>query len=296
MRFARFSIDGSPRVGVVIDSQIHEVDYTLRDLLVLATAGAAGQIDQALTGAVYGLTEIDLLAPVDPSARGLLCIGINYAEHQQESADVFVSELPSKPIVFLKPPSAVANPGAALDLSERVSRSFDWEAELGVVIGAPGRFVTRDQAEGLIAGYTVINDITARDLQQEHVQWFMGKALDRSTPVGPWVVTRDEFGPKPDLEISLQVNGEPKQLSRTSQMVFDPAALIESISRIVALRPGDVIATGTPSGVGFKRTPPEFLTEGDDVSATIERIGTLSNSVTTVSQAAGRAASTGVGR
>jgi 2-keto-4-pentenoate hydratase/2-oxohepta-3-ene-1,7-dioic acid hydratase in catechol pathway len=296
MRFARFSIDGSPRVGVVIDSQIHEVDYTLRDLLVLSTAGAGGQIERAFTGAVHDLTEVDLLAPVDESARGLLCIGINYAEHQQESADVFVSELPSKPIVFLKPPSAVANPGAALDLSERVSTSFDWEAELGIVIGAPGRFVTRDQAEGLIAGYTVINDITARDLQQEHVQWFMGKALDRSTPVGPWVVTRDEIGPNPDLEISLAVNGEGKQRSRTSQMVFDPAALIESISRVVTLMPGDVIATGTPSGVGFKRTPPEFLGAGDDVSATIERIGTLSNSVASGPRSTGHAGSTAVGR
>ena len=277
VRLARYSRNDRQRVGAVVGSTVRELDFGFRDALVLAAAGSTDVIEQALTGRVHDLTDVTLLPPVAGSLRGVICVGINYLEHQQESADVFTAEVPVKPIIFFKPSSTVASPDAELELPAEVSSEFDWEVELGVVIGAPGRHVHREDAGRLIAGYTIVNDITARDLQREHVQWFMGKSVDAATPIGPWVVTRDELGLAPDLEISLQVNGRRKQLARTSELLFDAAALIESISCVTTFQPGDVIATGTPRGVGFKSKPPEFLRDGDVVEATVEGIGTLRN-------------------
>ncbi len=279
MWLSRYSLNGQQCVGAVAESRVRELDFGIRDALVLAAAGCTDAIEQGLNGRIHEITDVTLLAPVADTLRGVICVGSNYLEHQPDSADALVAEAATKPVIFLKSASAVAPPNAELELSTKVSSEFDWEVELGVVIGAPGRYVRREEAGRLIAGYTVINDITSRDLQREHVQWFIGKNIDAATPVGPWVVTRDELGVTPDLEISLEVNGRRKQLARTSQLLFDAGALIESISRVTTLEPGDVIATGTPPGIGLRSTPPEFLADGDTIEATVEGIGTLRNRV-----------------
>ena len=279
VRIARLISNGRTMAGVVNDSTVDEVDVTLRELLVLAAAGREVNPGQAVRERGHQLDDVTLASPLVPDAGRVFCVGINYLAHQQESADAFVADVPTKPIIFLKNPSAMASPHADLHLWASVSTSFDWEVELGVVIGASGYRVQRDQAWDLVAGYTVVNDITARDLQQEHVQWCLGKNVEHATPVGPWVVSRNEIGTDPDLELTLRVNGEVKQRGRTSSLIFDIPTLIETISRVTTLHPGDLIATGTPAGGGFKRTPPEFLRHGDVVETTVEGIGTLCNRV-----------------
>lgn len=253
--------------------------------LVVEIAGSLDALvrggDVVVTGRTFPLAGVELVAPVPERCRGLLCTGINYLAHQEESAAEFSAEVPDAPIFFLKTLSALTGPFSDLVLPTEVSSQFDWEVELGVVIGRGGRDIAVQDAADHIFGYTVVNDITARDLQKRHQQWLLGKNVDRSTPVGPWIVTADEFGFPPSLGLSLQVNGEQKQVSDTTLMIFDIATQISILSRSMALEPGDVISTGTPSGVGFTRTPAEFLGDGDVVEATVEGIGTLRNVVRT---------------
>jgi len=219
-------------------------------------------------------------APVIPS-RNVFCVGRNYMEHALEGARAFGRELklPDAPTFFTKASTAIAPPGGTLHLEASVSPEYDFEAELAVVIGARCKNVREDHALGVIFGYTALNDVTARDLQRRHGQWFKGKSLDESCPIGPWIVTSDEIGDPQSLELSLFVNGARKQHSNTSQMIFTVARLIAELSRGMTLLPGDVIATGTPEGVGFARTPPEFLRDGDRVEVDIEKIGRLTNTV-----------------
>jgi 2-keto-4-pentenoate hydratase/2-oxohepta-3-ene-1,7-dioic acid hydratase in catechol pathway len=248
----------------------------------------AGSLDELVrgaevvpTGRSYPLDEMQLVAPVPDRCRGLLCTGINYVAHQEESSAEFSAEVPDAPIFFIKTLSAVTGPFSDLVLPAEVSSQFDWEVELGVVIGRGGRDIAVEDAADHVFGYTVVNDITARDLQRRHQQWLIGKNVDRSTPIGPWIVTADELGFPPSLGISLQVNGVQKQGSDTTLMIFDIATQISILSRSMALEPGDVISTGTPSGVGFTRTPAEFLRDGDVVEATVDGVGTLRNVVRT---------------
>lgn len=278
MRIARFVNNRASAVGIVEGSEIVEVDVEIDSLLVDA---AAGNLVVPSTSGLprFPLDDVTLLPPLEPGVGRIFCVGINYLEHQRESADTFVADVPTKPIVFLKDESSIASPFDVLTLPRAVSTQFDWEVELGVVIGAPGYAVPRSSAWDIVAGYTVVNDITARDLQRDHVQWCLGKNVERATPVGPWIVTRDDLGVDPDLELRLVVNDAVKQVGRTSDLIFDVPTLIETISRVTTLRVGDLIATGTPEGVGFKRTPPEFLRNGDVVETTIEGVGTLSNRV-----------------
>lgn len=233
------------------------------------------------TGRRLPLDEMALLAPVPESCRGLLCTGINYLAHQEESAAEFSASVPEAPIFFFKTRSAITSPFADLVLEPRVSVEFDWEVELGVVIGRGGRDIPVESAAEHVFGYTVVNDITARDLQRRHQQWLLGKNVDAATPVGPWIVTADELGVPPSVGIHLSVNGDQKQSSDTTLMIFDIAAQISTISRSMSLEPGDIISTGTPAGVGFTRTPAEFLADGDLVEATVEGVGTLRNRIRT---------------
>jgi 2-keto-4-pentenoate hydratase/2-oxohepta-3-ene-1,7-dioic acid hydratase in catechol pathway len=264
---------GIDRVGIVdLDrAALQPVAGTLADLV-------AG-VRPTPVGPALPLAEVALRAPLTADCRGLLCTGINYVEHQRESAQAFVAEVPGDPIVFFKTPSAVADPGAVLRLDAGVSTQFDWEVELGVVIGVGGRDIAVADAGRHVFGYTVVNDVTARDVQHRHRQWHLGKNVDAATPVGPWIVTADELGYPPRVELELTVDGVTKQRAHTRDMIFSVAEQIAVISRYVALRPGDVIATGTPSGVGFARTPAEFLGHGDVVEARIEGIGVLRNEV-----------------
>ncbi|TQS43178.1 fumarylacetoacetate hydrolase family protein [Cryptosporangium phraense] len=271
MRIAKFRSGGVVRTGLVTGDEIQPLHHSLDELV-------GGATPEPLGGRIP-LTAVELLAPLTVDCRGLLCCGINYVEHQRESAEAFVKDVPEYPILFFKTPAAVADPFAALDLDPHVSTEFDWEVELGVVIGRGGRDIAAEDAEQHIFGYTVVNDVTARDVQHRHKQWHLGKNVDRSTPVGPWIVTADELGYPPVVDVALTVNGVRKQHATTRDMVFSIADQIAVISRYLELRPGDVLATGTPAGVGFARTPAEFLRDGDVVEASIDGIGSVHNQV-----------------
>nr|QKY82453.1 Putative 3-formylpyruvate hydrolase [Arthrobacter sp. IN13] len=279
MKIARYLSDGADRTGVVEGDVIREIHWSLRDLLVLAARGHEGG-NQPFTGHETTVDEVTFLPPAVAGSR-VFCAGINYLEHQRESADVFVAQIPEEPIVFLKDISALAGARAFLHLPKEVSEQFDWEAELGVVIGAPVRNESVAASLDAVAGFTVVNDVTVRDLQTKHVQWTLGKNSVAATPIGPWIVTKDELGCEPELEISLRINDQLKQTGNTRDMIFNVARLISTISTVMPLMPGDIIATGTPSGVGFKRSPPEFLHDGDIIETRIAGIGALMNTIQT---------------
>ncbi|HEX9068810.1 MAG TPA: fumarylacetoacetate hydrolase family protein, partial [Ktedonobacterales bacterium] len=224
------------------------------------------------------LAEVTLLAPIPRPAKNIFCIGRNYAEHAAESLRAIGQEvkLPPAPNVFTKAPTSVIGPEAAIPFDPELSAQMDWEAELGVVIGVAGRHIPEADALAHVFGYTIINDVSARDVQHRPgMQWFLGKSFDGSCPMGPAIVTADEISDPQRLAISLTVNGITKQQDTTASMLFSVAAIIADLSRYLTLEPGDIIATGTPAGVGFGRTPPEFLVPGDVVEASIEGIGTL---------------------
>ncbi len=232
---------------------------------------------EALARSSQPLAETRLLAPIPRPARNLVCVGLNYAEHAAESR--VTQGLPEDPVYFTKPPSTVIGPEAPIPWHGHVSRRIDWEVELVAVIGRPGRDIPEERALEHVFGYTVGNDITARDLQRRHQQWYKGKGLDGFCPLGPWIVTSDELPDPQDLRLRLRVNGETKQDASTSDMVFTVARLIAVLSQGMTLEPGDLLMTGTPAGVGFARQPPEYLHPGDVVEAEIDRIGLLRNPV-----------------
>jgi|SRR5579862_165190 len=229
------------------------------------------------------VSGVTLDAPLRPE-RNVFCVGRNYLEHAIEGARAAGRELrlPAVPTFFTKAPTAIAPPEAELSLQAAVSREYDFEAELAVVIGARCKDVSESEALHVVFGYTALNDITARDLQREHGQWFKGKSLDSTCPIGPWIVTPDEIGDPQALEITLHRNGVEKQHSNTAKMIFPVARLIAELSKGMTLLPGDIIATGTPEGVGFARNPPEFLADGDVLDIRIDKIGHLTNRVTIV--------------
>lgn len=225
-------------------------------------------------GPRIALGELDL-APVVPNPRKVLCLGLNYATHIQEMGH----ELPPHPTLFGKFARTLTGPRDPILLPPE-STKVDWEAELALVVGRAVRRATRDEAAEAIAGYTVANDISMRDWQWRTTQWLQGKILDSSTPVGPHLVTSDEFGGDfgaPDLEISCEVDGQEMQRSRTGDLLFDPAAIVAYVSTILTLEPGDLILTGTPGGVGAAREPSVFLEPGQIVRTLIEGIGELVN-------------------
>jgi len=231
-------------------------------------------------GEPISLDQVRLLAPIRPH-KNVFCVGRNYLAHAEEGARARGQELtlPDVPTFFTKAPTAIADPDQALELNPRLSSQYDWEAELAVIIGTRCRDVSEAEALDVIFGYSCLNDVTARDLQKAHVQWFKGKTLDNTCPIGPWIVEASDIPDPQKLEIALTVNGVEKQHSNTEHMIFSIAKIIESLSAGLTLEPGDVIATGTPEGVGFARTPPEFLNDGDVMEITIQNVGSLKNSV-----------------
>jgi 2-keto-4-pentenoate hydratase/2-oxohepta-3-ene-1,7-dioic acid hydratase in catechol pathway len=246
----------------------------LRGLVALLDANK-DRLDEA--DFCFPLEQANLLAPIARPARNVVCVGLNYKEHAAESR--VTSGPPEYPVYFTKPPTTVIGPGAAIPWHGHVSTRVDWEAELVVVIGRQGRDIAEDQALDHVFGYTVGNDITARDLQAKHQQWYKGKGLDGYCPLGPWIVTRDELPDPQALRVSLRVNGATKQDATTADMIFPVVTLISVLSQGMTLEPGDLLMTGTPAGVGFARQPPEYLQPGDLVEAEIDAIGTLRNTV-----------------
>lgn len=228
------------------------------------------------------LTEIELLAPIPKPPGNVICLGWNYLEHIEESADAEAhdSKLPAHPVVFTKAVGSVCGPFDEIPFDPDFSTEMDWEVELGVIIGKPGRKIPEAQAYDHIFGYTVINDISIRDVQFKHQQFFLGKSADGACPMGPHIVTSDEVEDPQNLDLACRVNGETKQASNTRLMIFNIANTIATLSKGMTLRAGDIIATGTPSGVGFARKPPEFLKPGDVVESEVQSVGLIRNHVT----------------
>jgi 2-keto-4-pentenoate hydratase/2-oxohepta-3-ene-1,7-dioic acid hydratase in catechol pathway len=234
--------------------------------------------------AVVSARDIELLAPIPHPVRNVYCVGRNYLDHVKEGYQATGKdlELPEVPQFFTKATHAVNAPDGDVRLDTSVTRRFDYEAELAVVIGRSGRDIPKERAFDHVFGYAVANDFTARDLQRRHQQWFKGKSLDTSFPFGPCIVDCEEIGDPSTLELNLTVNGEERQRARVSQMIFDIATLIASLSAGLTLEAGDVLSTGTPAGVGFAMDPPRYLQGGDVVVSTIDRIGSLRNRIVAV--------------
>jgi 2,4-didehydro-3-deoxy-L-rhamnonate hydrolase len=228
---------------------------------------------RATDGAPRALADVVLRAPIGRPEK-VVCVGLNYRDHAAESG----AAIPEEPVLFPKFANSVVGPGDEICVPAATDEP-DYEAELGVVIGRRARLVDEADALGHVAGYTCMNDVSARDLQMQSSQWMLGKAVDTFLPCGPWIVTTDEIPDPQDLDIRCSVNGEVLQDSSTSQMVFGVATLVAFISRTITLEPGDLIATGTPPGVGFARTPPRWLRDGDEVTIEIGHIGSLTNVV-----------------
>jgi 2-keto-4-pentenoate hydratase/2-oxohepta-3-ene-1,7-dioic acid hydratase in catechol pathway len=220
----------------------------------------------------YPLKRVRLLAPIPAPARNVFCLGRNYADHAAERG----AAAPDHPVYFTKPGTAVVGPGDDI-VHHAITKELDYEVELAVVIGTGGRDIPRAEALRHVFGYTIINDVTARDLQKRHNQWFKGKSLDTFCPMGPMLVTADEIPDPQALAVSLRVNGQTRQSSHTAKMIFPVAQCIEVLSQGMTLLPGDIIATGTPDGVGAATGT--FLRAGDRIEAEVEGIGILASKV-----------------
>src|SRR5579859_7459938 len=301
MRLATYRADGLPRLGVVRGEQISDVAALpgfaqTTDMLSLIDQGAGGlaKLRQALDaaseaelrqkGALHALADVHLLAPIPRPRKNIFCLGRNYVEHALESTLTRgdKGEVPEDPIFFTKATTTVSGPYDPIPIDPKVSERIDWEVELGVIIGRTGKNIPAAQALEYIFGYTVINDVSARDLQARHKQWFKGKSLDGSCPMGPWIVTADEIADPHALGLRLRVNGVVKQESNTRLLIYNLPVVIETLSAGLTLEVGDIIATGTPAGVGFARNPPEFLKPGDLVEAEVDGVGLLRNPVARV--------------
>lgn len=228
----------------------------------------------------YSMEEVTILAPIQKPRKNIIGIGLNYTEHVAESARTLdtTGKLPQKPIIFSKPPTTVTATNTNVIKNTKLTSQLDWEVELAVVIGKKGKYVPKAEAMDYVFGYTVINDISARDCRREG-QWIVSKGQDTFAPMGPIIVTKDEIKDPHNLNLSLTVNGIEKQNANTKFLLFNINDLIEDLSTVFTLEPGDIIATGTPAGVGAGRDPQEWLHDGDVVEATVEGIGTITNTI-----------------
>jgi 2-keto-4-pentenoate hydratase/2-oxohepta-3-ene-1,7-dioic acid hydratase in catechol pathway len=228
--------------------------------------------------------SLELLAPIPQPLRNIFCVGRNYLDHVKEGHEARGTDvkLPEVPQFFTKATHAMNSASGDVRLDPRLTQALDYEVELAVIIGRSGRDIAAAQAFDHIFGYAVANDVTARDVQRRHEQWFKGKSLDTSFPFGPWIIDREEIGDPSTLELVMTVNGEERQRAKVSQMIFNIPTIIASLSAGLTLEPGDIIATGTPSGVGYAMKPPRMLKGGDLLVTAISRIGELKNRVVEV--------------
>ncbi|NRD78391.1 fumarylacetoacetate hydrolase family protein [Bacillus sp. BRMEA1] len=223
------------------------------------------------------IEEVKWLAPIPKPSKNIFCVGKNYAEHAIEMGSP--EDIPEHIMVFTKAPTTVIGPNETILNHHLVTSQLDYEGELAVVIGKKGKEIKREEALDYVFGYTIINDVTARDLQARHKQFFIGKSLDTTCPMGPWIIDKSEIINPNRLNIETKVNGEVRQSSNTEKFIFPVEEIISVLSAGMTLEPGDIIATGTPAGVGKGFKPPKFLQPGDQVEITIEKIGTLTNKI-----------------
>jgi 2-keto-4-pentenoate hydratase/2-oxohepta-3-ene-1,7-dioic acid hydratase in catechol pathway len=287
MRLLMFKADGGPRLGALRPGSNDENAEVVElseptDMRALIDAGDEGlaRVRASLSSShskSRRLADLELLAPLDEPRGNVIAIGRNYQKHAEETAFMDGRE-PAPPTIFTKAITSLTEPFAEIAIDPSISDKIDWEVELAVVIGKPGANIKRARALDHVFGYTVLNDVTARDIQSGWGgQYFKGKSLDRSCPTGPWVVTRDEVEDPQALKLFLRVNGTVKQEGDTRDMIYPVDAIIEWVSKGMTLLPGTLIATGTPDGVGFARTPPEFLKPGDVMETEVRGIGLLRN-------------------
>ena len=290
MKIARFEHQHANHLGIV-DPDKGVIDVIRHDasafdpMIALIERDLAGEKPRG-SGELVALKDVRLLPPIARPRKNILCVGKNYAAHAAEftksgydgSAKSLTDPIPDDPIIFTKAPCTMT--GARDDVLPpwELSHEIDYEAELGVVIGRPGRRIGRGDALAHVWGYTVINDVTARDLQVKHKQWLLGKSIDTFCPIGPWLVTADELDHQ-NIDIRCWVNGELRQQANTRDMIFDIPAIIATISGSMSFETGDLIATGTPAGVGVGFKPPKFLQAGDVVRIAIDGIGELENRI-----------------
>lgn len=226
------------------------------------------------------INSVKLLAPIPRPAKNIFCVGLNYRDHIKESDGRFdESSIPKFPVIFSKAPTTVTGPDSIVKSFSKIVTQLDYEVELAVIIGKKGLSIKKEKAYEHIFGYTIINDVSARNLQFQHGQWLMGKSCDTFAPMGPCLVHKSAIPNPQDLNIKCSINGELRQSNNTKNMIFDIATIIETISSVITLEPGDIIATGTPSGVGLGFNPPKYLKSGDVMELEITDIGVLRNTI-----------------
>jgi 2-keto-4-pentenoate hydratase/2-oxohepta-3-ene-1,7-dioic acid hydratase in catechol pathway len=295
MRLISFRDTTSAKIGVLAaDETVIDLSVAAprlpRDMTRFVAAGRealelARSALRATGSARLPRGAVKLLAPLPRPAKNIFCVGKNYHEHAKEfhssgfDASAGKNAVPDVPIVFTKPATAVIGPGEPIPSGLDPTSSVDYEGELVVVIGPGGRGIKKEDAFRHVYGYTIINDVTARTLQHRHKQWFLGKSIDGFCPMGPWLLTADQVPDVTKLHLVTRVNGEVRQDAMVSDLIFDIPKLIETISQGITLEPGDLIATGTPAGVGIGFDPPKYLKPGDRVAITIDALGTLENPV-----------------
>jgi 2-keto-4-pentenoate hydratase/2-oxohepta-3-ene-1,7-dioic acid hydratase in catechol pathway len=285
MKLARFSAEGVVAIGIVdaAAGTVRRLEPQIGDMVALVEKYPRPADALKATGATFKLADVAILAPLHAPRRNIVCVGKNYREHAIEFARsgfeagaVAGAEVDGYPAVFTKPASTICAANDVVPLHPEVTSAVDYEGELAFVIGKRGKNIRKAEALSHIWGYLAVNDVTARDRQKNHKQWFLGKALDGFCPMGPWIATCDEIEPT-NLTLQTWVNGELRQNANTKDLLFDIPTLIEFISAGLALEPGDVIATGTPVGVGIGMKPPVFLKPNDVVSIEITGLGRLNN-------------------
>ena len=287
MKLVTYRENGAEKVGALTKDGTAILPRPVPDMNTLIETMTLSQLSSAVTaaegsGASVALADVELLAPIPRPRQDVLCLGMNYKAHASEAAkydaDAFTKEKPAA-VYFSKRVSEAVAPGGVIQSHQDLVERLDYEVELAVILGKTAKHVKAAEAGDYIFGYTVLNDISARDVQTGHKQWYFGKSLDGFTPMGPCIVTADEIAFPPALGISSTVNGEPRQDSNTSLFLNSIQDVLEELTAGMTLLPGTIIATGTPAGVGMGFDPPKFLKPGDTVSCTIEGIGTLTNPV-----------------
>ena len=281
MRFVTFQRPGEePQAGVAAGERVVGVSGAgFQDLTAVLAGGKEAEaeiekwISRPPSNAAFALHSVRLLAPI-PRPPKFICVGLNYRDHAAETK----MEIPKIPTIFSKFPNTVIGPGEPIVLPKNSSRP-DYEAEFAFVIGKGGRHIAREDWTAHVFGYTIVNDVSARDFQMATSQWLMGKTFDTFAPMGPWIVTADEIADPHELDIVLNIHGETLQSSNTRELIFKIPELVEFLSSVVTLEPGDVVSTGTPAGVGFARKPPRYLRAGDEVVISVDGIGELRNPV-----------------
>jgi 2-keto-4-pentenoate hydratase/2-oxohepta-3-ene-1,7-dioic acid hydratase in catechol pathway len=294
MKYAAFKLIGEPsktRVGSISadGKSVNEyelgVDLSESGVVEILRLELAGKLPSQAS-ATHPMSAIKLVAPIPRPRRNIFCVGKNYFDHAKEfgtsgydsSTSKPGDEIPKDPIIFTKPPETVIGTNEKIVIPQKVSVDIDYEVELTIIIGKGGKGISQADAMKHVWAYTIINDVTARDWQQRHKQWFLGKSFDTFCPMGPWVVTADELNPE-NIPVKCFVNGELRQSSNSKDLIFNIPKLIETISAGITLYPGDIIATGTPAGVGLGFKPPKYLKAGDVVRLEVDGVGVLENTM-----------------